>query len=42
MMETDDVCLAVFPNKCVLSLVAMGNCFEYQSRMDFWDNVFGE
>lgn len=34
--------LAVFPNKCVVSLVAMGNCFEYQSSISFWDDVFGK
>ena len=34
--------LAVFPNKCGVSLAAMGNSFEYQSRVNFWDDVFGK
>ena len=34
--------VAVYPNGCSLSLVAMGSRAEYDSRVCFWDNVYGE
>ena len=33
--------LPVYPNVVSLSLVAVGNKYEYESRVDFWDNVYG-
>jgi len=32
----------VFPNNCSLSLVAMGDKYEREERIDFWDNVQGK
>ena len=32
---------AVFPNKCSISLVAMGDVTEWESRVQFWDDVYG-
>ena len=31
----------VYPNSCSLSVVAMGDKFERQSRVDFWNNIYG-
>ena len=33
---------AVFPNNCSLSLVAMGDKYEREERIDFWDDVQGQ
>ena len=35
------VCV-VFPNNCSLSVVAMGDKYEQEARIDFWDNVQGK
>ena len=32
----------VFPNNCSLSVVAMGDKYEQEARIDFWDNVQGK
>jgi protein arginine N-methyltransferase 3 len=31
----------VYPNHCSMSLVALGDDYEYQSKVNFWDNVEG-
>ena len=32
----------MYPNHCSLSLVALGDDYEYQSKVRFWDNVSGD
>ncbi len=36
-----DVALPVYPNSCSLSLVAMGNKWEREARVEFWESVYG-
>ena len=33
--------IAVFPNSCSISLVAMGNRYEWESKVQYWNNVYG-
>lgn len=33
--------LTVFPNECSISLVALGNKFEWASKVDYWNDVYG-
>lgn len=42
IISCDPFHLLVYPNVCSISLVAMGSKTEYDSRVCFWDDVYGE